>query len=55
MIIAVFTSFFRKKNKNYSNLVLCLFEGIWIFLDETDIVNVYPPKSTWTFLTIPTF
>ena len=46
IIIRIFTSFFSEKYKNiYPNLVLSLFEGIHIFLDKTDIVNIYVLQS----------
>ena len=43
------------KNKSYPNTVLCLFKGIQVFINKTDIVNIYPAESTWTFLRHLTF
>ena len=38
-----------------SNFILCLFEGIQVFLDKTNIVNIYSAESTRIFLRLPTF
>ena len=51
----IYIIFREKVEKRYSNLVLCLFVGIQVFLDKTDIVNIYPAESTRVFLRLPTF
>ena len=43
------------KTKVTRNLVLCLFGVIQIFLDKTDIINIYSAKSTQAFQGIQLF